>query len=70
METRSEKSIAEILQQEVFNVNDIEMLFKVKSGKAYKIMREIKAHSDRLKIGGRIHRKDYEDYINRNLKEK
>ena len=68
METEREKTVSEILQQEVFNVSDIETIFKVKSGKAYKVMREIKAYSDRLKIGGRIHRKDYEDYINRNLK--
>lgn len=58
-------TLQEIMQKEVFNVKDIEVIFNVGQGKAYKIMRAIKSVSDRLEITGRVHRKDYEDYINR-----
>lgn len=51
--------------KEVFNVNDVSIVFNVGKSKAYKIMRQIKSISDRLSISGRIHKKDYEDYINR-----
>ena len=66
---KNKKTIEEIMKQEVFNVEDIKTIFKVKQAVAYKIMREIKFYSDRLKVCGRIHKKDYEDYINRFDKE-
>ena len=58
-------TLQEIMQKEVFNVKDIQVIFNVGQSKAYKIMRAIKSVSDRLEITGRVHRKDYEDYINR-----
>jgi len=58
-------SVKEVLQKEVFNVDDIKIIFQVGKQSAYRIIREIKSVSDRLEISGRIHRKDYEDYINR-----
>lgn len=56
----------EILEtKEVFNVGDVAVVFSVGKSKAYKIMKQIKAVSDRLEISGRVHKKDYEDYVNR-----
>ena len=55
----------EVLQKEVFNVNDIKILCQCGLATAYKIIRQIKSVSDRLGLSGRIHKKDYEDYINR-----
>ena len=60
--------IKQILEKEVFNVEDVKQIFDIGTGRAYKKMREIKSISDRIGISGRIHRKDYEDYINRDLK--
>lgn len=57
-----------ILDKEVFTVKDIEEIFQVKRTTAYKIMKEIKAVSDRLELAGRVHKKDYEDYLNRKSK--
>ena len=58
-------SVQEILQKEVFTVDDIKALCGLKKDRAYKLIREIRDYSDRLRISGKIHRKDYEDYINR-----
>ena len=58
-------SVEEILKKEVFNVNDIIILFGVGTTRAYKIIKDIRSFSDRINITGRVHRKDYEDYINR-----
>ncbi len=62
-------TIQEVLQKEVFNNDDIKVIFQCGKSTAYKIIREIKSVSDRIGISGRVHRKDYEDFINRNLKE-
>lgn len=61
-------TVKEILEKEVFNVNDISILFEVSKDKAYKVIREIRSFSDRLKFSGKCHRKDYEDYLNRETK--
>lgn len=58
-------SVQEVLQKEVFNVKDIETLCQCKKAVAYKIIRQIKTVSDRLGLTGKVHKKDYEDYINR-----
>lgn len=59
----------QILQEkEVLNVQDIKLIFGVGTSKAYQIMRCIKSVSDRLDIKGRVHVKDYFDYIDRNKK--
>lgn len=56
----------EILEQkEVFTYEDIMTLCNVKQTTAYKIMKAIRSVSDRLKIKGIVHKKDYLDYINR-----
>lgn len=56
----------EILEQkEVFTYEDIMTLCSVKQTTAYKIMKAIRSVSDRLKIKGIVHKKDYFDYINR-----
>ena len=62
--------LEEVMKKEVFTVNDIETIFSVKKARAYKIMKGIKSYSDRLNTSGRIHKKDYEDWINRLDKEK
>lgn len=62
--------LEEVMKKEVFTVNDIETIFSVKKARAYKIMKGIKSYSDRLNTSGRIHKKDYEDWINRFDKEK
>lgn len=61
-------STQEVLEKEVFTVKDIEVLFQVKQNVAYRIIKQIKSVSDRLQLSGRVHKKDYEDYINRPLK--
>ena len=60
---QEKKTLQEVLQKEVFTVKDIEVIFSVKKNVAYRIIRNIKSVSDRLELSGRIHRKDYEDYI-------
>lgn len=55
----------QVLTKECFNVNDICVLFNVKIGKGYKMLRQIKHYSDILGITGRCHKKDYFKYINR-----
>ena len=60
--------VQEILQKEVFNVEDIRIIFQCGKSTAYKIIREIKSVSDRICISGRVHKKDYEDFLNRNGK--
>ena len=56
----------EILEhKEVLNVADIEQIFQVKKSVAYRIIRSIKSISDRLGIVGRVHKKDYYDYLDR-----
>lgn len=63
-------SLEEVMKKEVFTVDDIETIFSVKKARAYKIMKGIKSYSDRLNTSGRIHKKDYEDWLNRFDKEK
>lgn len=56
----------EILEKkEVLKVQDIMQIFDCGQGLAYKIIKAIKSVSDRLELGGRIHKNDYFDYINR-----
>ena len=61
-------AVNEVLQKEVFNVNDIMIICQCGKNLAYKIIREIKSVSDRLNLSGRVHRKDYEDYLERKNK--
>ena len=58
-------TIQEILEKEVFNIEDIQVIFQCGKSTGYKIIRDIKAISNRVKLSGRVHKKDYEDYINR-----
>lgn len=60
-------SIKDVLEKEVFNIKDIMIIFQCKQAMAYKIIRQIRNFSDRLEISGHVHKKDYEDYINRPL---
>ena len=57
-----------VMEKEVFNVNDIMIICQCGKNLAYKIIREIKSVSDRLNLSGRVHRKDYEDYLERKNK--
>lgn len=59
--------VRQILEKEVLNVEDIKTIFGVGKNLAYKTIRQIKSVSDRIGIVGKVHRKDYEDYINRKL---
>ena len=52
----------EIFSKEILTVDDITKLFECGLTTAYKIIREIKAKFDRLKISGIIHVQDYIDY--------
>lgn len=61
-------STKEILEKEVLDINDLKNIVNIGSTKAYQLMREIKNVSDRLKIRGRIHIKDYQEYIDRQEK--
>lgn len=54
-------------QKEAFTVDDICILINVKKGRAYKFIREVKAYSDRLQVNGRILKKDYLEYVNREV---
>lgn len=63
-------SLKEILEKEVFTIEDIQAIFCVKRSSAYSIMKAIHSVSDRVGVKGRCHRKDYEDYINRIDREK
>ena len=65
---QEKRTLQEVLQKEVFTVRDIEVIFSVKQNVAYRIIRNIKAVSDRLELSGRVHRRDYEDYLSRNEK--
>lgn len=51
--------------KEVFNIKDIMILYQCKEAMAYKIIKAIRSVSDRLELNGRVHKKDYFDYINR-----
>ena len=62
-------SIKEVMEKEVFNVKDIMIIFQCGQNAAYKLIREIRSVSDRLHLTGKVHKKDYEDYINRIKKE-
>ena len=62
-------AVKEVLQKEVFNVKDIMVLCQCGQSVAYRIIREIKSISDRLNLSGRVHKLDYEDYLNRTKKE-
>ncbi len=70
MVEKEKRTLEEVLHKEVYKVGDIEVIFQVKKAQAYKIIRQVKSVSDRLNISGMIHRKDYEDYINRDLSKK
>ena len=59
--------IDEVLKKEVYKVQDIQVIFQCGQNKAYQIMREIHAVSNILGLNGRVHRKDYEKYINRDV---
>lgn len=56
--------------KEVFSAEDIAVLFDVHIQTAYQKIREIRHYSDRLGFSGKVHKKDYEDYINRPLNKK
>lgn len=59
-------SAREILEKkEVLCAKDIAIIFEINIQTAYKKIREIRSVSDRLGFSGKVHRKDYEDYINR-----
>jgi len=56
----------EILEQkETYRNADIQVLFDVARSKASEMIRAIKSVSDRTGIKGRVHRLDYQDYLNR-----
>ena len=55
----------EILKEQQFlSVADLQKIFDCGLNSAYKIMREIKAISDSLKIKGKVTVKDYEIWFN------
>lgn len=49
----------EQIAKEVITINDLQKMYGLKYDRAAKLMREIKAHGDRLKMKGRIHKLDY-----------
>ncbi len=67
MITLSKLTAKEILEQkETYRNVDIQVLFDVAHTKASEMIRAIKSVSDRTGIKGRVHRLDYQDYLNRN----
>lgn len=53
----------QIFAKEYLDVNDFMRLFGISLPSAYKLIREVKRNSDRLKIQGRVHIKDYFEYF-------
>ena len=53
----------QIFAKEYLDVNDFMCLFGIGLPSAYKLMREIKRKTDRLKISGRVHIQDYFEYF-------
>lgn len=53
----------QIFAKEYLDVNDFMCLFGIGLPSAYKLMREIKRQTDRLKISGRVHIQDYFEYF-------
>ena len=53
-----------IFSKDSLNIHDIEKLLGVSYGEAGKIIRDIRAKSDRLGIQGMVHVQDYIDYFN------
>jgi hypothetical protein len=59
-------TVKEILEQkETYRNADIQVLFDVSHAKASEMIALIKSVSDRTGIKGRVHRLDYQDYLNR-----
>lgn len=56
-----------VLHQEVLDVNDIMILLNCNKAHGYEYIKQIRRYSDRLKKTGIIHRKDYEDWLARDL---
>lgn len=53
-------------RNEIITIQDLqEMLGNVSTSTAARRMREVKAVKDRLHLKGKIHRLDWEDYLNR-----
>ena len=52
----------QIFAKEYLDVNDFMRLFGISLPSAYKLIREVKRNSDRLKIQGRVHIQDYFEY--------
>ena len=63
--SQKKQTIQEVLQKEVFTIKDISVIFQVKEKAAGEIIQNIKMISDRLGLESRVHKKDYEDYVNR-----
>lgn len=62
-------TVKEILEQkETYRNADIQILFDISHSKASEMIAKIKSVSDRTGIRGRVHRLDYQDYLNRNKK--
>ena len=53
----------QIFAKEYLDVNDFMRLFGISLSSAYKLIREVKRNSDRLKIQGRVHIQDYFEYF-------
>lgn len=53
----------QIFAKEYLDVNDFMCLFGISLPSAYKLIREVKRNSDRLKIQGRVHIQDYFEYF-------
>ncbi len=51
------------MEKEVYTIKDVEEMLDVKYDTASKIIREVRAVSDRLQVRGRIHRLDWEDFL-------
>lgn len=53
----------QIFAKEYLDINDFMRLFGISLPSAYKLIREVKRNSDRLKIQGRVHIQDYFEYF-------
>lgn len=53
----------QIFAKEYLDVNDFMRLFGISLPSAYKLIREVKRNSDRLKIQGRVYIQDYFEYF-------
>lgn len=59
-------TLQEVLQKELLGVSDIQVIFNCGKSRAYKVIREIKTVSDAFHLKGKIHRRDYENYLTLN----